>query len=52
MSLPAGYGLEVVVSPAAAPEAFADAALALLADPNGMVQRSFPTEVQSCSVSS
>ncbi len=35
MSVPAGYELEVVVSPAPAPETFADAALALLADPNG-----------------
>ena len=34
-SLPAGYHLEVVVTPAPTPEAFAEAALALLADPNG-----------------
>ena len=43
MSLPAGYELEVVVSPTAAPEAFADAALSLLADPNGIVPRRSPT---------
>lgn len=34
-SLPAGYRLEVVVAPAPMPEAFADAAVSLLADPNG-----------------
>ena len=40
--LPAGYALEVVVTPLRCAEFFADGALALLADPNGEFGTSAP----------